>query len=172
MEWQVESNVALEVLAQYFRRSKYRVCNNEALWHKKLDSPWDGRSRNNENLFHLVDVLQNYAIRWGGCGSESTKIFPYLSLRSPISILDVAAHKKIWNKSAYAGNGRRIRCFLCIRNRNMIRTRGNEILGNVQRAMIIQILSAADGVHSLNSRDCSLTRLARFEFQVKSICRL
>lgn len=103
-------------------------------------------------------------------GTESTEIFPYLSLCSRISQLDVAAHEKESNSSAYAGRGRWILCFLCIWNRNMIRTSNDWIRGNAGRAMIIQTLSGATRVHSLNSRDCSLTRCARLGFQAQSIC--
>lgn len=171
-KWQVESNVALEVLAQYFRPMKYGIQDNAALRCKKLDSSWDVRSRNIENLYYSLDAHQKYGRWWCDVGSESSEIFVYLSLCPSNSALDVAAPKKKWNIGAHAGRGRRILCFLCIWNRNMIRTSRNEILDYARSAMIIQTLSRAIAVHSLNSRDCSLTWRAWFGFQPKSICRL
>lgn len=171
-KWQVESNVALEVLAQYFSPMKYGIRNNAALWWKKLDSSWDARPRNIENLLHWMDAHRKYGRWWCDVGTESIAIFSYLSLCTRNPGFDVAARNKKSNKVAHVRCVSEIPCFLCIWNRNMIRPSKKEILGNVQRAMIIQILSAANAVHSLNSRDCSLTLYERFEFHSKSICRL
>lgn len=165
-------NVALEVLAQYFWRIKCGISNNAALWWKKLAARWGDRSRNVENLFHAADMLENLVFWWGDDGAESTEIFAYLSPCSTNSVLDVAARQKKPRKCSNAGRVRRIRCFLRIWNRNMIRTSRNGILAAAAGAMTIQIISGAHRVHSFNARDYSLALCRRSESRGKSICRL
>lgn len=165
-------NVALEVLAQYFWRMKCGISNNAALWWKKLAARWGDRSRNVENLFFAADMLENLVFWWGDGGAESSKIFAYLSPCTTNPLLDVAARHKKSRKDSIAGRVRRIRCFLRIWNRNMIRTSRKGILAAAPGAMIIQIISGAHRVHSTHSRDYSLALCRRSESRGKSICRL
>lgn len=73
---------------------KYGIRDNAELRRKKLDSPWDGRTRNNENLVHGSGAGEKKRFRWVGFGPERSEISAYLSLCDRNSLLDVAAPKK------------------------------------------------------------------------------